>query len=109
MRGGIFIPNDITELSSQCRLEPSPLLIVCNGVNHYDSPPFLQKKKQMAANDVFLTKRIARLRIHVERTIGRVKEYKILKDTLPASMWDSLSNVIYVCCMLSNFEPPLVC
>ena len=72
-------------------------------------PPFLQTKIQMTANDVFLTKKIARLRVHVERSIGRVKEFKIFHDTLPASMWDCISNVIYVCCMLSNFGPPLVC
>ena len=63
----------------------------------------------MAANDFFLTKIIARLRVHVEQAIGRVKKYKILQDTLPASMWDSISNVIYVCCTQRNFGPPLVC
>ena len=57
-------------------------------------PPFLQTKIQMTANDVFLTKKIARLRVHVERSIGRVKEFKIFHDTLPASMWDCISNVI---------------
>ena len=64
---------------------------------------------QMAARDVFLTKKIARLRVHVERAIGRVKEFRILQGNIPASMWDSVSNLIYVCCMLCNFGPPLVC
>ncbi|XP_065901947.1 uncharacterized protein [Dysidea avara] len=72
-------------------------------------PPFLQSNAQMAANDVFLTKKIASLRVHVERAIGRVKEFRILQGNIPASMWDSVSNLIYVCCMLSNFGPPLVC
>ena len=79
-------------------------LLISHGIR-LNIPPFLQKNKQMAANDVFLTKKIARLRVHVERAIGHVKEYKILQDTLPASMWDSISNVIYICYMLSNFEP----
>ena len=83
-------------------------LLIPRGIR-LNIPPFLQKNMQMAASDVFLTKKIARLRVHVERAIGLVKEYKILQDTLPASMWDSISNVIYVCCMLSNFGPPLVC
>ena len=100
------------------KLEPGDEVIADKGFTIHDLliprgirlniPPFLQKNMQMAANDVFLTKKIARLRVHVERAIGRVKEYKILQDTLPASMWDSISNVIYVCCMLSNFGPPLV-
>lgn len=72
-------------------------------------PPFLQSNTQMAASDVFLTKKIARLRVHVERAIGRVKEFHILQGNIPASMWDSVSNLIYVCCMLCNFGPPLVC
>lgn len=72
-------------------------------------PPFLQLNNQMPASDVFLTKKIARLRVHVERAIGRVKEYRILQGNIPASMWDSVSNLIYVCCMLCNFGPPLVC
>lgn len=63
----------------------------------------------MSASDVFTTKKIARLRVHVERAIGRVKDYRILQGSLPASMWDSFSDMIYICCMLTNFGPPLVC
>jgi len=65
--------------------------------------------KQMAAEDVILTKKIAHLRIHVEQAIGRVKEFRILQGVLPAAMWDSINQVIYVCCMLTDFNPPLVC
>jgi len=72
-------------------------------------PPFLQSNTQMAASDVFLTKKIVSLRIHVKRAIGHVKEFRILQGNIPASMWDSVSNLIYVCCMLCNFGPPLVC
>ena len=59
----------------------------------------------MAANDVFATKSTVQLRIYVERAIGHIKEYCILQGTLPASMWDSISNVMYVCSMLINFGP----
>ena len=38
MRGGIFIPVTITELLDQWeQYKPSPLLILYNGTNHYDS------------------------------------------------------------------------
>ena len=83
-------------------------LLIPRGVR-LNIPPFLKANTQMAANDVFATKNIAQLRIHVERAIGRIKEYRILQGTLPASMWDSISDVIYVCSMLTNFGPPLVC
>lgn len=42
MRGGIFIPVDIRELPIQWKqYKPSPLLIIYNGTNHYDSTTFL--------------------------------------------------------------------
>ena len=62
----------------------------------------------MASEDVILTKKIAQLRVHVERAIGRVKNFHILQNVLPAAMWDTINQEIYVCCMLTNFEPPLV-
>ena len=71
-------------------------------------PPFLTGSAQMSASDVTVTKKIAHLRVHVERAIGSVKEFHILKKTLPATMWDSISEVVYVCCILANFSPPLV-
>lgn len=71
-------------------------------------PPFLNSNYQMPADDVILTKKVAHLRIHVERAIGRIKEFHILQNVLPATMWDTINQVIYVCCMLTNFSPPLV-
>ena len=42
MRDGIFILLDIFELASQwTHYEPSPLLIIYNGINHYDSVLFM--------------------------------------------------------------------
>jgi len=72
-------------------------------------PPFLSVNSQMPASDVFLTRKIACLRVHVERAIGCIKEFCMLQGEIPASMWDCANNMIYVCCMLSNFGPPLVC
>lgn len=40
-------------------------------------PPFLESQGQFSAQDVQKTKTIARLRIHVERAIRRVKEYHV--------------------------------
>ena len=71
-------------------------------------PPLLQSNSQMPPEDVAVTKKIAQLRVHVERAIGRVKEFHILQKVLPSSIWDSINEVIFVCCMLTNFSPPLV-
>jgi len=71
-------------------------------------PPLLHSNSQMQPKDVAVTKKIAQLRVHVERAIGRVKEFHILQKVLPSSIWDSINEVIFVCCMLCNFSPPLV-
>ena len=57
-------------------------------------PPLMKANSQMAAEDVFLTKKIAQLRIHVEWAIGRVKEYHILHDVLLAAMWDTVNQIV---------------
>ena len=49
-------------------------------------PPLLNSDCQMASKDVILTKRIDQLRVHVERAIGRVKNFHILQNVLPAAM-----------------------
>lgn len=72
-------------------------------------PPFLSSNSQFSCEDVLKTKKIAKLRIHVERAIGHIKEFRILYSTIPATMWDSINELIYVCAMLCNFSPPLVC
>lgn len=71
-------------------------------------PPFLNSGTQFTSGDVLRTKK-ARLRIHVERAIGRIKEFRIFQPTIPASMWGSINELVYVCAMLYNFSPPLVC
>ena len=52
--------------------------------------------------------KIASLRIHVERAIGRMKTFAILKDTLPLSLARLSNQVVCLCAFLSNFTPVLV-
>lgn len=40
-------------------------------------PPFLQSQTQFSAQDVLQTKTIAKVRIHVERAIRRIKEFHL--------------------------------
>ena len=116
---GSISDRKLVELSGLLdRLEPGDELMADKGFQIQDLlaplgvrlniPPFLTSKAQMPVADVILTRKIARLRIHVERAIGRIKEYHILQNVLPASMWNSINEVVYVCCMLANFGPPLV-
>ena len=48
--------------------------------------PFLDGKPQLSSEDVSKERSIASLRIHVERTIGRIKHYRILTGTFPITM-----------------------
>ena len=62
---------------------------------------------QLLEKDLIATRRIAALRIHVERAIGRIKNYKILHD-IPNNMNKIIDPIFSVCCFLSNFSAPLV-
>ena len=53
-------------------------------------------------------RRIASLRIHVERAIGRIKTFGICKGTIPISMARLCNQIVCVCAFLSNFQPALV-
>ena len=54
------------------------------------------------------TRRIASLRIHVEREMKRIKEFHILFDTpIPASLTHACDQIFTVCAVLTNFMPPL--
>ena len=71
-------------------------------------PPFLNERKQLPSDKVDLGRKIAALRIHVERAISRIKTYNILKGTIPISLARLTNQIVYVCAMLTNFQPALV-
>ena len=68
-------------------------------------PPFLQGRVQLPSEEVQKGRKIASLHIHVERAIGRIKTFTILKQTILISM---ARLIVCVCAFLSNFHPALV-
>ena len=68
--------------------------------------PPLKTDTQLSEDDLILTRRIANLRIHVERAIGRIKTFRILND-IPISMATLSEQIFFVCALLSNFSKPL--
>ena len=62
----------------------------------------------MTAKDITKTKNIAKLRIHVERAIGRLKTFKLLSNTMPLKMKPLANQIVNVCAFFCNLHPPLV-
>lgn len=71
-------------------------------------PPFLDGKQQLSVSEVQQGRSIASLHIHVERAIGRLKNFTILKGVFSLKMARLVNQIISVCAMLTNFFPPLV-
>ena len=71
-------------------------------------PPFLtDKRSQFTKQEVASTQNIARVRIHVERAIRRIKEYHLFDSVIPLSLAGSINQIWTVCALLTNFRGPL--
>ena len=70
-------------------------------------PPF-SKGKQLSTKACTQTRRIAAVRIHVERAIQRLKGFKILQGVLPISLASVADQTVTVCAALCNLMKPLV-
>ena len=75
---------------------------------HLLIPPPSSGVEQMSRSNVDKTKSVANAHIHVERAIGRMKEFSILKNTLPITLVPLVDDIAVVCAALCNFLPPLV-
>ncbi|XP_069136298.1 uncharacterized protein [Argopecten irradians] len=70
-------------------------------------PPFKGASGQFSTDEVFETQEIASLRIHVERSIGRVKNFHILDGVMPLTLQPLSTHIFKVICWLTNFDVPL--
>ena len=71
-------------------------------------PPFMDGRKQLPPEEMSEGRKIASVRIHVERAIGRMKSFSILKHTIPITLAGLSNQIVCVCAYLSNFKPVLV-
>ena len=63
---------------------------------------------QLSSNAVTHTCRVAALRSHVERSILRLKHFRILSGVIPLLLTMMLDRIILVCAALSNLQKRLI-
>ena len=61
----------------------------------------------MLPADVASMKKIAGVRMYVERKMQRIKLFSFLSKELPNSMLDTVGQIIFVCSTLTNFQASL--
>ena len=76
--------------------------------NNLVIPSFLgTDRSQLSASEVTRTSRIAKARIHVERAIERVKEFRILQGEVDVALVHVLEQIFQVCAYLTNSQQPI--
>ena len=126
--GGRVSDKHVTENSGVLRkLLPGDIVLADRGFDIADSvgfyqaklyiPAFTKGKKQLSVQEVEETRKIANVRIHVERVIGLVRrKYVILQSILPTELvkakpGESLApfdKIARVCCALTNLSESIV-
>ncbi|KAK0135787.1 hypothetical protein N1851_028351 [Merluccius polli] len=71
-------------------------------------PAFTRKHSQLTNEQVTQMRRIANVRIHVERAIRRLKLYKILSQTVPISIVPKMDKILQICAALVNLRGDLI-
>ena len=72
-------------------------------------PPRARKgQTQFTVKQMETTKKIASVRIHVERVIQRLKIYKILNHRMSLRLMPHVEKILKVCAVLTNFQAPII-
>jgi hypothetical protein len=71
-------------------------------------PPFLSSDHQFTPSQVAETQEIAKVRIHVERAIQRIKLYHLFSSPIPLSLTGTINQLWTVAALLTNFQNPLI-
>ena len=102
------------------KLEPGDMLMADRGFTIEDItkplgvelnlPDFTRKGQgqQLSPYEVAHSRRIAHVRVHLERAIGRIKEYKILTQINSTHLLPDLNKIFYIYCILSNLHNELI-
>ena len=70
-------------------------------------PAFLASKGQFSKEELLHSKKIPNVRVYVERTIRRVKEFHFFDNVVPLTEAGSIDQIWTVSCLITNFQGPL--
>ena len=71
---------------------------------HLKVPAFTRGKSQMPRADVDRSRKIANVRIHIERIIGRLRKFNILNTVIPIKQVDLMDYVIVAIAGIVNLN-----
>ena len=71
-------------------------------------PAFTKGKLQLSAKEVEQTRKLARIRIHVERAIERMKNFRVISTTMNINLVPHVDSILTICGAISNLHPKLV-
>ena len=71
-------------------------------------PAFLKGKHQLSAREVETSRNMSRVRIHVERMMGWLKNFRILSDRKCLNMVPHAYSIMTICAAITNLHPKLV-
>ncbi|XP_052795620.1 uncharacterized protein LOC128228371 [Mya arenaria] len=71
-------------------------------------PAFTRGKSQLSARDVESGRKISNVRIHVERAMERLKNFRILSDRMHSNMVPHADSIMTISAAIMNLHPNLV-
>ena len=71
-------------------------------------PPFLKDRDKFTPREGIENVDVARVRVHVERAIQRIKVFKILSTDLPRNLLHEADKILVVICGLVNLQSPII-
>ncbi|XP_074096072.1 LOW QUALITY PROTEIN: uncharacterized protein LOC141525457 [Cotesia typhae] len=102
-------------------LKPGAAILADRGFKHIENfvvekkctlirPPTVSSEKQPSHDEVLATKRIASLRIHIERLIRRIREFEICEphSCVNIKLISQMDNIMIIAAALTNLQGPLI-